>query len=63
MRYFIERCGHIQPDGTLVISPEYYRVLRRQIDTPYAELSEAEQDSDREEADKVLALIGIYDGE
>jgi hypothetical protein len=31
---------------------------RRQIDTPYADLSEKEKDSDREWADKVLEGLG-----
>jgi len=30
---------------------------RRQIDTPYADLSESEKDSDREWADKVMTLL------
>jgi hypothetical protein len=30
---------------------------RRQIDTPYADLSEKEKDSDREWADKVMVLL------
>lgn len=30
---------------------------RRQIETAYADLTEAEKDSDREWADKVLALL------
>jgi len=36
---------------------------QRQMNTPYAELPEEEKNSDREEADKVLQLIGVYDGE
>jgi hypothetical protein len=31
---------------------------RRQMDTPYADLPEAEKESDRKEADRVLAVLG-----
>lgn len=38
------------------LTPENIARWRKQIDTPYAELSEKEKDSDRAWADKVLAL-------
>ena len=39
------------------LTPENIERWRRQIDTPYAELSEGEKASDRQWADKVLAII------
>lgn len=39
------------------LTPENIARWRRQINTPYSELSEEEKDSDRIEADKILALI------
>jgi len=36
----------------------HIRGWRRQIATPYAELTEAEKESDRREARKVLAVLG-----
>jgi hypothetical protein len=39
------------------LTPENIERWRRQIDTPYSELSEKEKASDRNWADKVLALV------
>jgi hypothetical protein len=39
------------------LTPEDVERWRRQIDTPYEQLSEAEKQSDREWADRVLELI------
>lgn len=39
------------------LTPENIERWRRQIDTPYSQLSEAEKDSDRNWADKVLRII------
>jgi hypothetical protein len=39
------------------LTPENIERWRRQIDTPYDELSESEKQSDREWADRVLELI------
>lgn len=50
-------------DQTVVIQPEHVLRWKRQMNMSYAELSEAEKNSDREEADRVLALIGLMDGE
>lgn len=44
------------PEGP-VPSPSDYVRWTRQMNTPYVELSEAEKDSDRQEADRVLALL------
>jgi hypothetical protein len=40
------------------LTPESVERWRRQIATPYEELSEPEKQSDREWADRVLELIG-----
>lgn len=39
------------------LTPETIERWRRQCDTPYAALTEAEKDQDREWADKVLAIL------
>ncbi len=39
------------------LTPENTELWRRQIDTPYEELSESEKDSDREWADQVLRIV------
>jgi hypothetical protein len=42
------------------LTPENIERWRRQIDTPYSELSEKEKDSDREWARKVMYITGNY---
>jgi hypothetical protein len=59
MRYFFEKCTAFD-DGSLVAPSAYVAALRRQIDTPYAELSEAEKNADRVEADRVLLIIARW---
>jgi hypothetical protein len=61
MRYFLSKCE--RADGSFAIPYDYLRNIKRQMNTPYVELSEREKDSDREEADKVLVLIGLMDGD
>jgi hypothetical protein len=39
------------------LTPENIELWRRQVDTPYEELSESEKDSDREWADRVLRIV------
>ncbi len=58
MGYFLDKC-EAQPDGALIIPAAYAIALRKQIATPYAELSESEKASDRDEADKMLAILGV----
>ena len=48
---------HLTPDGGLKIPPDKVRRWERQMNTTYAELSENEKESDREHADKVLAVL------
>jgi hypothetical protein len=56
MRYLFGRSACTTPAGVL-INAEDARRWRRQVETPYAELSHAEQESDRKEADRILAVI------
>lgn len=44
-------------DGSLTIPAPLVERWTRQMGTPYADLSEREKDSDREQADKVLAVL------
>jgi len=46
------------PNGTVVIPKALVARWKRQMATKYALLSEGEKDSDRTEADKVIALLG-----
>ena len=43
-------------DGSVTIPAELVARWKRQIDTKYEDLTDPEKDSDREQADKVLAL-------
>ena len=54
--YEFSRCD-VNEDGSLTIPREWVERWRRQMNTPYSELSEAEKDSDRAEADRVLAIL------
>lgn len=66
MKYMFEK-GH----NTIITSGDSYPTVwtmpqwatirwRRQMNTPYVELPEEEKQSDREEADKILAIIYAY---
>ncbi|MHA2022730.1 MAG: hypothetical protein ACTSWQ_03615 [Candidatus Thorarchaeota archaeon] len=44
-------------NGSVYIPVESYQRWARQIVTPYADLTEREKDSDREQAEKILAAI------
>lgn len=49
--------GTFNPDGTWTMPAWAVERWKRQMETPYSELSKSEQDSDRNEADKFLTLI------
>lgn len=57
MDYFLGKCAPIQHGSALIIPAGYVAALRKQIATPYAELSEVEKGYDRDEADKMLAIV------
>lgn len=44
-------------DGSVTIQPELVKRWKRQIKTKYTDLSEGEKNSDRHQADKVLAVL------
>jgi hypothetical protein len=56
MRYLFSVCQE-NPDGSFTIHPEKAQRWLRQINTPYADLSESEKNSDREQADKILDIL------
>ena len=57
MKYLFSKC-RIWPDvGTAIIPKCLVERWQRQMGTPYAELPESEKASDREEADKMLAIL------
>jgi hypothetical protein len=47
-------------DGSLTIPPDSAARWKRQASTPYHELPEAEKQSDREEAERVLRAMGLF---
>ena len=56
MEYLFSK-GTFNEDGTWTMPAWAARRWKRQMETPYSELSESEQDSDRSEADKFLAVM------
>lgn len=56
MRWQFSVCTR-NADGSLTIPAEKVERWTRQMNTTYADLSEAEKESDREQADKILAVI------
>lgn len=60
-RYVHSLCTR-QDDGSLVIPAELVAQWERQIKTDYADLSEAEKDSDREQVDRYWPLVSSADG-
>lgn len=58
-RYMHEQCI-LQEDGSLTIPPELVTRWTRQLDTPYAELSEDEKKSDRELAVSYIDVFKRY---
>lgn len=56
MRYLFDK-AEINADGTATIPTWAVERWQRQMQTPYAELPEAEKASDRAEADKMLRIL------
>lgn len=64
MKYMFEKCyaetqrgNPSRATGGLVIPAELVERWHRQMNTPYSHLPESERESDRAEADKMLAII------
>jgi hypothetical protein len=55
-RYMHSKCER-QPDGSLVIPPDLVTQWERQVGTPYADLTEQEKESDREQVRKYLPTL------
>lgn len=65
MKYMFEK-GTLNDDGTYTMPAWAVERWQRQMNTSYADLSESEKNSDRDEADKMLEIIryskvGKYD--
>lgn len=56
MRYQFSQC-HVAEGGHLIIPAEKVERWQRQMETPYSELTEAEKNSDRDQASKVIGVI------
>jgi hypothetical protein len=57
MQYVFEKANGVCLNGTVIIPPWAVERWQRQINTPYADLPEDEKQSDRAEADKMLAVL------
>ena len=55
--------GTFNADGTWTMPAWAVDRWMCQMTTLYADLTEQEKNSDRDEADKMLQIIGMYDGE
>jgi hypothetical protein len=65
MTYLFSKCapgtdGDEFADGSLVIPPWAVERWKRQAATAYTDLPEPEKESDREEADRMLAIVEPY---
>ena len=59
MRYLFDQC-ELQPDGSLLIPLKFGLRWNRQMNTSYAELTEREKQSDRDEVAHILPIIDAY---
>lgn len=58
-KYLHQKCIR-HPDGSLTIPSELVKKWERQISTAYAQLSDEEKESDREQVQRYLPLIEDY---
>lgn len=61
MKYVFSICPQ-QEDGSVIIPADKVERWKRQVNTPYQDLSEKEKESDRHQADKVLSALNIIWG-
>ncbi len=57
MQYLFSHSTHAY-GGTVIIPAASANRWKRQMNTVYQELPESEKESDRKEADKILAIVG-----
>jgi hypothetical protein len=60
MIYMFSR-SRMNGDGTMTIPADLVKRWKRQAATGYDDLPEPEKESDRTEADKMIAILGSYD--
>jgi hypothetical protein len=58
MRYLFEK-SQTNPDGSVTIPATLVARWQRQMNSPYGSLPENEKESDRAEADKMLAIVEL----
>jgi len=58
MIYMFSKCVHDNGDGSVTMPAWAVSRWERQMRTPYANLPKDEKNSDRIEADKILAILG-----
>lgn len=54
---YIHTKGKRLDDGSIILPADLVRLWENQIDTPYAELSDREKESDREQVRKYLPTV------
>src|SRR5690348_10698177 len=57
---YLFSCCERASDGSMIIPSALVKRWQRQIDTPYAQLSEREKQSDRNEVAKILPIIRAF---
>lgn len=60
---FMHEQGERQPDGSLVLPHDLVAKWDRLIDTPYAQLTDKEQESDRDQVRRYLPVVARAYGE
>jgi hypothetical protein len=59
---YCHQCGHRNPDGSITLDAGTVGHWERQIATPYADLSEREKESDREQVRRYIAIVEAHYG-
>lgn len=54
---FMHGKGERKPDGSLVLPPDLVAKWERLIETPYAQLTDKEKESDREQVKRYLPVV------